>query len=45
MPDKNYIIRLMKKSNLNDIKSDETFGRRSSTIKSWINWIVELINE
>ena len=45
MPDRNYIIDIMKKSNLNDINSNETFKRRSSTIKSWINWIVSLINE
>lgn len=45
MPDKNEIIQIMKNSYLKDINSDETFKRRSSTIKSWINWIVELIND
>ena len=45
MPSKNYIIDIMKKSDLNDINSDETFKRRSSTIKSWINWIVGWIND
>ena len=45
MPNKNEIVQIMKKSNLHNIKSDETFERRSSTIKSWVNWIVGLINE
>ena len=45
MPNKNYIVDVMKKSDLNDINSDETFKRRSSTIKSWVNWIVGLIND
>lgn len=45
MPNKNEIVQIMKKSNLHNIKSDETFERRSSTIKSWLNWIVGLINE
>jgi len=45
MPTKNDIIQLMKKSNLYNIDSDNTFERRSSTIKGWINWIVKLINE
>ena len=45
MPNKNEIMQIMAKSNLNNIKSNETFKRRSSTVKSWINWIISLINE
>lgn len=45
MPNKNEIVQIMKKSNLRNINSNETFERRSSTIKSWVNWIVGLINE
>ncbi len=45
MPLKNEIIQTMKKSNLYNVNSDSTFERRSSTIKGWVNWIVELINE
>ena len=41
---KNEIIQIMKESNLNNIWSEETFYRRSSTVSSWINWIVKLIN-
>lgn len=45
MPSKNEIVQIMKTSNLRNINSDETFERRSSTIRSWINWIVGLIND
>ena len=45
MPDKNEIVRLMKQANLYNVKSDETFGRRASSIKHWVEWIVGLINE
>lgn len=45
MPHKNEIIQIMKKSNLYNVNSDSTYERRSSTIKGWVNWIVELINE
>lgn len=44
--DKNQdIIPLMKKSNLYNIESDETYKRRASTIKGWLDWIVRLISE
>ncbi|MBR1645400.1 MAG: transcriptional regulator [Selenomonadaceae bacterium] len=39
------IIALMKNSNLYQIGSDETFKRRSSTITSWLNWIIGLIDD
>ena len=45
MPCKNDIVDMMKKSDLHNIESNETFERRSSTIRGWINWIVGLINE
>ena len=45
VPDKHAIVAIMKKSNLYNIYSDETFYRRSSTIISWINWILEQIEE
>lgn len=45
MPNKNEIIQIMKQSNLYNVNSDSTYERRSSTIKGWVNWIVELINE
>ena len=45
MPSKNEIVQIMKESDLFNVQSEETFKRRSSTIKSWLNWIVGLIND
>jgi hypothetical protein len=45
MPSTAEIMQIMKLSNLYNVSSDSTFGRRSSTIKGWLNWIIGLINE
>lgn len=45
MPSKDEIVRIMKESNLYRISSDSTFYRRSQTISSWINWILDLVNQ
>lgn len=45
MPSKDDIVTIMKKSGIYSVKSDETFARRSSSIRGWLNWIVSLINE
>jgi hypothetical protein len=45
MPSTGEIILIMKDSNLYNVSSYSTFERRSSTIKGWLNWILELINE
>lgn len=45
LPDVEEIVSIMKNSSLYNIDSDNTFERRSSTVKGWINWIVGLINE
>lgn len=45
MPSKEHIIQTMKTSNLFNIRSEKTYERRSSTVKGWINWIVELVND
>ena len=45
MPSTEEIITLMKNSNLYHVESYETFKRRTSTIKSWLNWIIRLIDE
>lgn len=44
MPATNNIIEIMKDLNLHNVGSDSTFRRRSSTIKGWINWIIDLFN-
>ncbi|MCC8120846.1 MAG: transcriptional regulator, partial [Oscillospiraceae bacterium] len=45
MPSTNDVVTVMKESGLYRVKSDETFSRRASSIKGWVNWIVSLINE
>jgi len=42
MPSKHEIVEIMKRSNLYNIESDDTFYRRASTVTGWINWILEL---
>jgi hypothetical protein len=39
------IIEVMHNSNLHNVNSDSTYIRRSSTISSWITWIMNLIEE
>ena len=43
IPEKNEIIKMMKSLGLHNINSDTTFFRRASTISSWVEWIVKLI--
>lgn len=45
MPTKERIVQIMKASGLYNVNSDSTYDRRSSTVRGWINWIVELIND
>ncbi|MDR2384868.1 MAG: transcriptional regulator [Tannerella sp.] len=45
VPSKNEIVEIMKNSELYNINSDETYRRRASTVVSWINWVLELIEE
>ncbi|PVX48800.1 hypothetical protein C7377_1886 [Balneicella halophila] len=44
-PSRNEIVGIMKTSDLHNINSDVTFHRRASTISSWINWIIDQIEE
>jgi len=45
VPTKQKIVALMKRSELFRIVSDETYSRRASTIKGWVNWILCQIEE
>ena len=45
IPDKNEIIKEMKESSLYKVDSEETYKRRASTIRSWLEWIINLIQE
>lgn len=40
-PSRNEIIEIMRDSNLHNVSSDSTFSRRSSTVSSWVDWIIE----
>lgn len=42
LPSKDEIVEIMKRSNLYNVKSEDTFYRRASSIAGWINWILEL---
>lgn len=42
-PIKEEVVELMKKAQLYNINSEKTYRRRASTIISWINWILGLI--
>ena len=37
------IVEIMKKSNLYNVVGESTYKRRASTIRGWIEWILELI--
>jgi hypothetical protein len=45
MPSRNSIVEIMRRSNLYNVQSDETYSRRASTITGWINWIMNQIEE
>lgn len=44
-PSKNEVVEIMKHCDLYNIHSDETYRRRASTVVSWVNWIIGLIEE
>lgn len=45
MPTDSEIVEIMKECELYKIGKDSTFYRRASTIKSWVDWIINLITE
>lgn len=45
VPSKADVVPIMKGANLHNVSSDSTYERRASTVISWINWIVGLIEE
>lgn len=44
-PIKSKVIELMKSSNLYNISEESTFERRSSTVISWVDWVLNLVND
>ena len=45
MPDRRAIIRIMKDSDLYRIEADSTYLRRASTVISWVNWVLGVVEE
>lgn len=44
-PTKCEVIQIMKNSKLYHVKEESTYHRRSSTLTSWLNWIIEIIED
>lgn len=45
MPSRDDVVKIMKTASLYRVDSEETFRRRASTVRGWLNWIVSRINE
>ena len=43
LPDRNTIVKIMKEADLYKVESESTYIRRASTVSSWINWMLSLI--
>lgn len=43
VPTKDEVIGIMKNARLHGIASEQTYRRRASTVISWINWILKLV--
>lgn len=43
VPTQKEIVKIMKKSNVYNVNSEQTYRRRASTVISWVNWILELM--
>lgn len=43
MPSIDEIVEIMKRENIN-LNTEKLYKRRAQTVKSWINWIIEIIN-
>lgn len=44
-PSKSDVVSYMKESALYNVSSNETYSRRASTISSWVDWILSLLEE
>ncbi len=45
MPDMQTVVKLMRQSDLYRLEAKSTYERRSSTIISWIDWILSIVEE
>lgn len=44
-PSRKEIVQIMKTSDIYDVHSADTFNRRASTVRGWLNWILNLQNQ
>jgi hypothetical protein len=44
-PSKEEVIKIMCNLKLHNMNSDSTYERRCATVSSWVNWIMDLIEE
>ena len=45
MPDRQTIVEIMKSSNIYHVGEESTYFRRASTVTSWIDWILSIIDD
>ena len=45
VPTKDEVVEIMRNAKLYNITSGQTYKRRASTVISWINWILGLIEQ
>lgn len=45
IPDRAALVEMMKTARLFHVESDSTYGRRATTVRAWIRWIVSLFLE
>lgn len=45
LPNREQLVTIMRNAQLPDINSEVTLGRRASTVRAWIDWVVAQIEE
>ena len=45
MPDRQTVMRIMKRARLYHVEADSTYRRRASTVTGWVNWMVNMAEE
>lgn len=44
-PDSRSIVQIMKRANVYKVGKDSTFERRATTVRSWLKWILNLVQD
>ena len=45
LPSKKEVVKIMQRSKLFNVNGNSTYNRRASTVRSWINWIINQTEE